>query len=306
MSPKTPYLAAVPEGRRPRPEMGAGSGDACRGGGLSLRVARRGVPDIPPRLQLFRPRGPRRADTTRLPKGSAESGSLKPRNFFHPKPSGRLPTRPSSGSGAPVGPVRPSRPSADCRTAHSRPLAAEAPGTGWGRGGRGAQARGPRPASFARGPRHAPRARSTWPRAAKCAPDPRDPQPAGRAGPAERGRYAISVFRAPGAPAPPLRPKCAGWHLRIWRAKSRGRPHLSPPRFFGLTVRGRRGRAPRAYLLPPAGNHLGGTQMPALGKADPPARTSPRLGPEGTSRSPCGAPGRKLGSAGGETPGDKR
>lgn len=110
MSPKTPYLAAVPEGRRPRPEMGAGSGDACRGGGLSLRVARRGVPDIPPRLQLFRPRGPRRADTTRLPKGSAESGSLKPRNFFHPKPSGRLPTRPSSGSGAPVGPVRPSRP----------------------------------------------------------------------------------------------------------------------------------------------------------------------------------------------------
>ncbi|XP_004396141.1 PREDICTED: uncharacterized protein LOC101385063 [Odobenus rosmarus divergens] len=119
----------------------------------------------------------------------------------HKQASGRaqLGLRPVSGTGAPVGPITTGWRAANPGAARSRPLAAEAPGSGWGRGERGAQARSPRPAGFARGPRHAPRARSTWPRAAECAPDPGDPEAAGRAGPRLRELRA-SLSGRPDAP----------------------------------------------------------------------------------------------------------
>lgn len=119
-------------------------------------------------------------------------------------------------------------------------------------------------------------------------------------------RTRLSGILTPLHPPSPRRPRFAGLRLCIWRAKSRGRPPRSPG-FFGIAARGRRGRAPRGYLLPLAGNHLGGKQArtPALGRANPPppSQTSPRLGPEGVGGSLFGNPGHKVCAAGGVAPG---
>lgn len=119
---------------------------------------------------------PRGADAAGFPEAA---GARSPVTFStwpcrssrqHKQAPGRaqLGLRPASGPGAPVDPITTGRRAANPGAARSRPLAAEAPGSGWGRGERGAQARSPRPAGFARGPRHAPRARSTWPGAASA------------------------------------------------------------------------------------------------------------------------------------------
>lgn len=97
--------------------------------------------------------------------------SLMPRNFFHPVWLGRPPTQASNGPGrrpesrpghlsaglAPAGPPWTPVPPAP---APWRPK----PQGGGGGGEVAARRRGPRPAGFARGLQHAPRARSTWPR----------------------------------------------------------------------------------------------------------------------------------------------
>lgn len=117
-------------------EMGTGSGDAC----LSPRP-----------LSRSEERGPERPISLpassfsvheHLAKGSAMAVALMPSNFFHPVWLGRRPTQASSGPGrrpesrpgAPVCRVGPSRPTVDTDAARSRPLAAKAPGSEWGRG----------------------------------------------------------------------------------------------------------------------------------------------------------------------------
>lgn len=59
----------------------------------------------------------------------------------------------------------------------------------WGRGGSGAQAHNSNPANYAREPRHAPRAKSTWPGAAS------EPRALETRGPGERGLHAEAPVR---------------------------------------------------------------------------------------------------------------
>lgn len=59
----------------------------------------------------------------------------------------------------------------------------------WGRGGSGAQAHNSNPANYAREPRHAPRAKSTWPGAAS------EPRALETRGPGERGLHAGAPVR---------------------------------------------------------------------------------------------------------------
>lgn len=271
---------------------------------------RPGPPHVPPGLSPVPAvtRGshrtaPRGAHTARVPRGRATTAAPKFRNFFHPAWPSRPPTQTGverPGRGGPPGTVQreagghlsapfapAGQPAADPSAARSRPLAAEAPGSGWGRGGRGAQAHSPRPASFARGPRHAPRARSTWPGAAKYAPDPGDPGPAGCAR-LRRARELRAGLSGPPAAPPPRGPRCASLQLCIWRAKSRGRPPRSPRGFFSPAVGDRRGRAPWGDLLPLAEKHLGEkrTWAPAQERTDRPPQTSSQAGPRGGRREP--------------------
>lgn len=247
--------------------------------------------------------------------GLHRARTSNPCNFSHPARPGRPPTETSMGThglevqsstdlGAPVGPVCPGRPAENPSAARSCPLVAETPGTGWGRGGGSAQALSPRPAGFARGPRHAPRTRSTWPRASKCTPDPRDAAPGSSRAPLNAS--CASVF--PGVPCYPLHQAgSACRRLCIWRAKSRGRLPVSPQSLLTPATRGRRGRAPRGYLLPRREITLGGSRRghscwEAADSPRPP-HLVPGLGPEVAGGSPCGDAIRQLCSAGGVAPG---
>lgn len=236
--------------------------------------------------------------------GLHRARTSNPCNFSHPARPGRPPTETSMGThglevqsstdlGAPVGPVCPGRPVENPSAARSCPLVAETPGTGWGRGGGSAQALSPRPAGFARGPRHAPRTRSTWPRASKCTPDPRDAAPGSSRAPLNAS--CASVF--PGVPCYPLHQAgSACRRLCIWRAKSRGRLPVSPQSSHSRNPRPSGTRSTGLFTAP-AGNHLRGKQTRTLvlggGRLPPPSPSSSRSGPRGGRREPlrrCDSP----------------
>lgn len=149
------------------------------------------------------------------------------------------------------------------------------------------------PANYARGPQHAPRAKSTWPGApsAPCALESRGTLSTRRGG---------ARWRKP-APCCPLGPRpwsARGFRLQFWRAMSRDRPPGNR-RCSAPTLKTRRGRTlPEALDLP--GIHLrnsrrggGGAMVDAECPQGPPG-TAPqcalhRLAPAGVQMADCGS-----------------
>lgn len=218
--------------------------------------------------------------------------ALMPSNFFHPVWLGGRPTQASSGPGrrlesrpgAPVCRVGPSRPTVDTKAARSRPLAAEAPGSEWGRGGRSAQARSPRPAGFARGPRHAPRAQSTWPRGRRVSLTLETQSPGGGGGPGHRrARQAFPDSRRPRGPRLPRRPSYARACVSAFGGQSPAGGRLHVRRAFPVP-RPKSSRTGATRLFSATSGKSPWRKTPAdarAGKADPPAQTRPPPGSEG-------------------------
>lgn len=223
--PIPPYPTAVPGGGRPMPGNGRGLRGRSPPGPERGLWALRGAPPAAPYFRpcLSRPSAgqlcvrrtaPRKAATARVPKGSAAADTPKPLNFFSAADSAAITDVERRASGrrsaavlrtAPGHLPAPSSSFSPCSP--QRTPAPPAPAPWWpeprGAVGAGRSRRAgahPRPAGFARGPLHAPRARSTWPRAAECAPDPGDPAPAGGTGTAERAPVGLLSFPASGRP----------------------------------------------------------------------------------------------------------
>lgn len=106
----------------------------------------------------------------------------------------------------------------------------------WGRGGSGAQAYNSHPANYAREPRHAPRAKSTWPGAGSA------PRALETRGPGERGLHAGTPYVTLWAPPraridtrlPPLVlarkvPREARGHWELLGSEPRVRRGRNPP-----------------------------------------------------------------------------